>query len=205
MRSTLSSSRFIFLAGLLLFLDIGFTGPTPVFAHGPEESVLEEVVVLGRRLNLAGEARSASEGVVGQEDLFLRPLLRPGDVLESIPGMIMTQHSGSGKGNQMFLRGFNLDHGTDFSTRIDGMPVNLPTHGHGQGYTDINFLIPELIRTMDYVKGPYHAELGDFSSAGGTHIRTFQRLSERQLTVGIGENGYGRLLAQGARIWQTDT
>ncbi len=163
-----------------------------------DDPALEEVVVEGRRLNLTGEARSASEGVIGQEDLSLRPLLRPGDVLESIPGLIMTQHSGSGKGNQMFLRGFNLDHGTDFSTRFDGMPVNLPTHGHGQGYTDINFLIPELIRTIDYVKGPYHAELGDFSSAGGANISTFERLPEKRLTFGLGENGYGRILAAGS-------
>jgi hypothetical protein len=176
-----------FFAALLLL-------QTPVSAH---EYVLEEVVVEGRRLNLTGEARSASEGVIGQEDLSMRPLLRPGDVLESIPGLIMTQHSGSGKGNQMFLRGFNLDHGTDFSTRIDGMPVNLPTHGHGQGYTDINFLIPELIQTIDYVKGPYHAELGDFSSAGGANIRTFERLPKKRLTLGFGENGYGRILAAG--------
>jgi len=169
--------------------------PLMAWAH---EDTLEEVVVLGRRLNLAGEARSASEGVIGQEDLSLRPLLRPGDVLESIPGLIMTQHSGSGKGNQMFLRGFNLDHGTDFSTRLDGMPVNLPTHGHGQGYTDINFLIPELIRTIDYVKGPYHAELGDFSSAGGARINTFERLPGGRLTAGLGENHYGRVLAAGS-------
>lgn len=154
--------------------------------------------MLGRRLDLSGEARTASEGVVGQEDLALRPMLRPGDVLESIPGLIMTQHSGSGKGNQMFLRGFNLDHGTDFSTRVDGMPVNLPTHGHGQGYTDVNFLIPELIRTIEYVKGPYHSELGDFSSAGGAHIRTFQQLPKGRLTLGAGENGFGRILAAGS-------
>jgi outer membrane receptor protein involved in Fe transport len=171
----------------------------PAAAHEGEQNVLEEVVVKGRRLNLAGEARSASEGVIGHEDLALRPLLRPGDVLESIPGLIMTQHSGSGKSNQMFLRGFNLDHGTDFSTRIDGMPVNLPTHGHGQGYTDINFLIPELIRTIDYAKGPYHAELGDFSSAGGAHIRTFDRLPGGQLTAGAGDNGFLRALAAGDR------
>jgi hypothetical protein len=172
--------------------------PSHASAHVAEELILEEVIVKGRRLDLTGEARSASEGVIGQEDLSFRPLLRPGDVLESIPGLIMTQHSGSGKGNQMFLRGFNLDHGTDFSTRIDGMPVNLPTHGHGQGYTDVNFFIPELIRTIDYVKGPYHAELGDFSSAGGAHIRTFERLPENRLTLGLGENGYGRILAAGS-------
>ena len=174
--------------------------PTGLLAHVPEDSVLEEVKVLGRRLDLGGEARSASEGVVGQEDLALRPLLRPGDVLESIPGLIMTQHSGSGKGNQMFLRGFNLDHGTDFATFVDGMPVNLPTHGHGQGYTDINFLIPELIRTIDYVKGPYHAELGDFSSAGGARIRTFRELPEGGLTLGIGEYGYRRILAAASHL-----
>ncbi|GAB5453575.1 MAG: TonB-dependent receptor [Halioglobus sp.] len=158
---------------------------------------LEEVVVEGRRDVLVGEARSASEGVVGQMDLALRPLLRPGDVLEAVPGVIVTQHSGSGKSNQMFLRGFNLDHGTDFATWIDGMPVNMRTHGHGQGYTDINFLIPETVQTLNYVKGPYHAELGDFSSAGGAHITTFQRAPDNRLEVGAGQDGYTRLLATG--------
>ena len=163
-----------------------------------EAKELEEIVVTGRRQVLAGEARSASEGVVGQMDLAIRPLLRPGDVLEAIPGLIVTQHSGSGKSNQMFLRGFNLDHGTDFATWVDGMPLNMRTHGHGQGYTDINFLIPETIDQMAYVKGPYHAELGDFSSAGGVHIDTFDRLPSNRLTLGVGEDGYGRLLAMGS-------
>ena len=157
---------------------------------------LEEILVTGRQQVLAGEARSASEGVVGQMDLAIRPLLRPGDVLEAVPGLIITQHSGSGKSNQMFLRGFNLDHGTDFATWVDGMPVNLRTHGHGQGYTDINFLIPETIERMSFVKGPYHAELGDFSSAGGVHIDSFEQLPTR-ITLGAGEDGYGRLLAMG--------
>lgn len=192
LKSSLSFGECILLTALVSALMLSHSS---VLAH---DDVLEEIVVEGRRLNLTGEARSASEGVIGQDDLALRPLLRPGDVLESIPGMIMTQHSGSGKGNQMFLRGFNLDHGTDFSTRIDGMPVNLPTHGHGQGYTDINFLIPELVRTIDYVKGPYHAELGDFSSAGGANIRTFERLPQQRVTLGLGENGYGRILATGS-------
>lgn len=134
---------------------------------------------------------------MGQADLALRPLLRPGDVLEAIPGMIVTQHSGSGKSNQMFLRGFNLDHGTDFATWVDSMPVNMRTHGHGQGYTDINFLIPETISSLEYVKGPYHAELGDFSSAGGTHIKTFARIPDNLVKLGTGENGYRRVLAIG--------
>jgi len=160
-----------------------------------ETDALEEVLVEGRRQDLIGQVRSASEGVIGQEQLALRAISRPGDVMEAIPGLIMTQHSGSGKANQMFLRGFNLDHGTDFATFIDGMPVNMRTHGHGQGYTDINFLIPELIRTIEYVKGPYHAELGDFSSAGGAHIQTYKELPQNRLQASVGENGYMRGLA----------
>ena len=156
---------------------------------------LEEVVVEGRRQDLIGEVRTASEGVIGQEQLELRAIGRPGDVMEAIPGLIMTQHSGSGKANQMYLRGFNLDHGTDFATFIDDMPVNMRTHGHGQGYTDINFMIPELIRTIEYVKGPYHAELGDFSSAGGAQIQTYKELPQNRLLAAVGENGYLRGLA----------
>jgi outer membrane cobalamin receptor len=158
-----------------------FLATTASIALAQGNPPVEEVVVEGRRVVLVGEARSASEGIVGQVDLALRPLLRPGDVLESIPGMIVTAHSGSGKSNQMFLRGFSLDHGTDFATWIDGMPVNMRTHGHGQGYTDINFLIPETIDNLRFVKGPYHAELGDFSSAGGTRISTFDRRSVSRL------------------------
>src|SRR5210317_1703816 len=171
----------------------------PLIAQAHEEvEQLEEIIVTGRRQVLAGEARTASEGVIGQVDLEIRPLLRPGDVLEAVPGLIVTQHSGSGKSNQMFLRGFNLDHGTDFATWVDGMPVNMRTHGHGQGYTDINFLIPETIESMAFVKGPYHAELGDFSSAGGVHIDTSSHLPANRLTLGAGEDGYGRLLAMGS-------
>lgn len=169
----------------------------PLAAHAHQApNNLEEILVTGRSQILAGEARSASEGLVGQMDLAIRPILRPGDVLEAVPGLIVTQHSGSGKSNQMFLRGFNLDHGTDFATWVDGMPVNMRTHGHGQGYTDINFLIPETLEQLSYVKGPYHASLGDFSSAGGVHIDTFNQLPNR-ITLGAGGNGYGRLLAMG--------
>ena len=170
--------------------------PADLRAH-PTEEALEELVVTGRREHLAGEARSASEGVVGKMDLAIRPLLRPGDVLEAVPGLIVTQHSGSGKSNQMFLRGFNLDHGTDFSTAIDGMPVNLRSHGHGQGYTDINFLIPETVARINFVKGPYHAELGDFSSAGGAEIETADIFSNR-IAWTAGENGFRRGLAMGS-------
>ena len=104
------------------------------------------------------------------------PFLRPGEALEVVPGLIVTQHSGEGKANQYFLRGFNLDHGTDLSIKIDGMPVNMPTHGHGQGYADINFLIPELIQSVYVRKGPYYADVGDFSSAGSVEIDYLNKL-----------------------------
>jgi len=186
----------LLMAALLLSMAGGTLWAHEKHLDGEEAGeALEEVVVEGRREDLTGEARTASEGVIGQEQLALRAISRPGDVMEAIPGLIMTQHSGSGKANQMFLRGFNLDHGTDFATFIDNMPVNMRTHGHGQGYTDINFLIPELIRTIDYSKGPYHAELGDFSSAGGASIQTYKTLEQGELQASVGENGYLRGLA----------
>ena len=133
----------------LLFISLTITSGD-ISAHVDE--VLEEIKVTGRKKVLVGEARSASEGVIGQIDIYKRPLQRPGDILEAVPGLVVTQHSGSGKSNQLYLRGFNLDHGTDFATWIDGMPVNMRSHGHGQGYTDINFLIPEIIEQMSFVK-----------------------------------------------------
>ena len=126
--------------------------PAGVLAQ-PATQIDDHVVVLGRWDNPFGYSFSASQGVVGAAELEARPLLRPGEILEAVPGLIVTQHSGTGKSNQMFLRGFNLDHGTDFATWVDGMPVNLPTHGHGQGYTDLNFLIPELVERLEYRKG----------------------------------------------------
>ena len=161
-----------------------------------EESVLqlEPVVVTGRAADLLGIAGSASQGQVGQTEIERRPLLRPAEVLEVIPGLAATQHSGTGKANQYFLRGFNLDHGTDFFTRLDGMPVNLPTHGHGQGYMDLNFLIPELIETVDFRKGPYYAEVGDFSSAGSADIHLFRTLPQGFAKFTVGQDDYYRLL-----------
>ena len=181
----------------LAFLIFTFTFATDnVLTHVDE--MLEEVTVTGRKKVLVGEARSASEGVISQVDIYKRPVQRPGDILEAVPGLIVTQHSGSGKSNQLYLRGFNLDHGTDFATWIDGMPVNMRSHGHGQGYTDINFLMPEIIEEMSFVKGPYHSEIGDFSSAGGVHIETIDQLDKKSIKVGLGENGFNRILAMGS-------
>ena len=182
----------------LAFLIFTFTFATDnVLTHVDE--MLEEVTVTGRKKVLVGEARSASEGVISQVDIYKRPVQRPGDILEAVPGLIVTQHSGSGKSNQLYLRGFNLDHGTDFATWIDGMPVNMISHGHGQGYTDINFLMPEIIEEMSFVKGPYHSEIGDFSSAGGVHIQTIDQLDKKSIKIGLGENGFNRILAMGSK------
>ena len=138
--------------------------------------VLEEVVVFARGERQIGHASAASEGAVGGADLAVRPLLRVAELLEVVPGMIAVQHSGSGKANQYFLRGFNLDHGTDFSTYIDDVPVNLRTHGHGQGYLDVNGLIPETVQRIDYRKGAYRADTGDFSLAGAALTHTVTTL-----------------------------
>ena len=146
-------------------------------------------------------AQAASEGLVGYDDIRLPPLLRVGDLVESVPGMVATQHSGTGKANQYFLRGFNLDHGTDFSGSAEGVPLNLRSHGHGQGYLDLNFLIPELVATSVYRKGPYSAASGDFSSAGSVEFQFYERLPDTLLTATLGEDGFRRALGAGS----TDT
>src|SRR3954471_20678210 len=120
--------------------------------------------------NLVGIAQSASQGAITARQLDVRPVMRQGEVLETVPGVIITQHSGEGKANQYFLRGFNLDHGSDFAITVNGAPVNMVTHAHSQGYSDLNFLIPELVAGVQYSKGPYFADLGDFSTAGASNI-----------------------------------
>ena len=161
-------------------------------------AVLEEVHVTGRADELTGIADSASQGKVGQDQIKYRPMTRPGEVLETVPGLIATQHSGEGKANQYFLRGFNLDHGTDFLTQIEGVPVNQLSHSHGQGWTDTNFLIPELIESIDFRKGNYFADTGDFSSAGSANIRYFDRLPENLFRFTGGSFDYYRGLAAGS-------
>ncbi|MCV6627247.1 MAG: TonB-dependent receptor [Cellvibrionaceae bacterium] len=161
---------------------------------GAGAAELEVVEVKGRKINLVGDAVSSAQGVVGQEAIAIRPILRSGEVLELVPGMVATQHSGTGKANQYFLRGFNLDHGTDFATFIDGMPVNMRSHGHGQGYTDLNFLIPEAVEQLAYKKGAYYADVGDFSGAGSAHIQTLSKLEHNRLQLTFGEDDYQRAL-----------
>jgi outer membrane receptor protein involved in Fe transport len=145
----------------------------------------------------ASNMEAASTGDVSQEQLAAQPLLRPGAVLENVPGLIVTQHSGEGKANQYFLRAFNLDHGTDLATEVDGMPINMPTHAHGQGYTDLNFLIPELVSDLHYKKGPYYADEGDFATAGAVRMDLVNEIPA-SATLGFGEDGYRRALLLGS-------
>jgi hypothetical protein len=144
--------------------------------------------------NIVGVATASSEGAITAAQVQTRPLSRPAEVLETVPGMIISQHSGEGKANQYYLRGINLDHGFDFAQTIAGLPVNMPTHAHAQGYADSNFLIPELVSGVQYRKGPYYADLGDFSSAGAANINYFNRLERPIISFTGGSDDYRRFL-----------
>ena len=174
----------------------------PVYSATVEVSAKADLVHVGDLdapvNHLLGIADTASQGVVTPAKLDERAYLRTGEVLETVPGLLISQHSGEGKANQYYLRGFNLDHGTDVSTTVAGLPVNLPTHAHGQGYSDLNFLIPELISNIQYEKGPYFAEEGDFSAAGAVHIQYLHRLDRPLAQLDLGGGGFRRVLAAGS-------
>ena len=171
------------------------TSATPVGA------TLAPVQIQGSRNSVLGDAGTANEGVVTQQQLDARTVYRPGELLEAVPGLVVSQHSGEGKANQFYLRGFNLDHGTDLRTTIDGMLVNQRSHAHGQGWTDVNFLIPELATLLDYRKGPFYAAEGDFSSAGALNVRYANTLPQGITSVGLGQNGFIRtLLADSPKV-----
>ena len=161
--------------------------PTPAASAG----------YVGGTTGIGGSLRTvdaASAGVISGAAINSRPITRPGEVLESVPGLIVTQHSGEGKANQFFLRGFNLDHGTDIAIDVDGMPVNMRTHAHGQGYADINFLIPELVGAVEFHKGPYFVRDGDFASAGSVRIDYLDTVAKNVALTSFGAFGYARAL-----------
>ena len=154
-----------------------------------------ELDVRERADDLVGVAMTSSEGVVGRASLDARPIHRTGELLETVPGFIATQHSGDGKANQYFVRGFNLDHGTDFRVSVDGMPVNMPTHGHGQGYADLSFLIPELVDRVRFAKGTAQSDGGDFSAAGSADFELVNTLRNGFAEFSLGSYGYRRAVA----------
>ena len=143
--------------------------------------------------SLVGIAAAASQGAVTSAQIDARPVMRAGEVLETVPGLIVSQHSGEGKANQYYLRGFNLDHGTDFSTVVAGVPVNTPTGAHAHGYADTSFLIPELVSGIQFKKGPYFADEGDFSAAGAASISYLNRLERPAVRLSAGNGGWGRV------------
>jgi outer membrane receptor protein involved in Fe transport len=173
-------------------------------ADGDESSAKAPIVVFGRAESKIGTANAASEGTIAGADMLVRPLLRTAELLEAVPGMIAAQHSGSGKANQYFLRGFNLDHGSDFATYVDGVPMNLRTHGHGQGYLDLNGLLPEAIDREDFRKGPYRADGGDFSLAGAAYMQTLARFDAPWASAEAGSFG-SRKLAFGGSVQNVST
>lgn len=173
----------------------------PQLGHAAGIPTLQEVTVKAKANDLMGLANSASEGTVLKRQLDMRAVYRPGELLESVPGLIVTQHSGEGKANQYFLRGFNLDHGTDLRITVDGMLVNQRSHGHGQGWADTNFVIPELVSGMQYLKGPYYADQGDFSSAGAVNMGYVNKLPQGIASYGLGQQGFMRgLLANSHEV-----
>jgi hypothetical protein len=173
--------------------------PAPLRISLAVGSVSATVSVKGREDDLIGIATSATQGTVGADEIQDRPILRSGEVLETVPGLIITQHAGGGKANQYFLRGFNLDHGTDFAIFIDGMPLNLPSHAHGEGYSDMNTVIPEFVQRVNFEKGPYYADVGNYGSAGSAHLEFFKTLPHNFVQVEGGMYGYGRAVLGGSQ------
>jgi hypothetical protein len=188
--------QFFSVCSINLFLGAVCAHPQLMAATPPGQ---DEVEIMASGDSALGTRDAASQGFVGASLIKHKPLLRPADVLEFVPGMVVTQHSGDGKANQYFLRGMNLDHGTDFATTVNGVPVNMPSHAHGQGYSDLNYLMPELVQRIDYRKGPYFAGEGDFSSAGSARIAYRTRLDQPFADVSLGQRGYARTVVAGSR------
>ena len=184
------ATRLDVLLQVALYADVAVTG-RQTFTNLADAAAPAE--------NLVGIAQSATQGAITARQLLVRPVQRAGEVLETVPGVIISQHGGEGKANQYYLRGFNLDHGTDFATTVAGIPANMPTHGHGQGYSDLNFVVPELVSSVQYSKGPYFAEQGDFSTAGSANINYVNALERPIARVGGGAEGFARALVAASR------
>ena len=170
--------------------------PQPT-SPGSANQATREIIVTASRSDPLGKAGTASVGTITASEVALRPIYRPGQLFESIPGLVVTVHSGEGKASQYLIRGYNLDHGTDFANFVDDMPVNRPTNAHGQGYSDLSFLIPQIVEAIDFTKGPYYAAIGDFGSVASAHTRLAD-LIPVQLIGTVGTDGYQNLTATGA-------
>ena len=157
----------------------------PILAHEPDEDVLEvgEVAVTANR-----PVAASSQQFIPDKEYLLQPQGRPAQILRLIPGLIAVEHSGgAGKADQYYLRGFDADHGTDVAFFTDGMPINLRSHAHGQGYADLSFIIPETIEGLDVYKGAYLPEFGDFATAGAVNFRTREVVKEGVVQLAGGQ------------------
>ncbi|MYG00134.1 TonB-dependent receptor plug domain-containing protein [Candidatus Poribacteria bacterium] len=151
-------------------------------ASSDQVTELEKILVTGERVYSTGSSRS-----IRDFDLNIRPVSTAQDMLQLAPGLVIAQHAGGGKAEQIFLRGFDADHGTDVAILSDSVPVNMVSHGHGQGYADIHFAIPELVESIDVFKGPYFARYGNFSTAGSVQFRTKDKIDGNMLKIEGGE------------------
>ena len=174
--------------------------PTAKPAKPAKPHELSEVVVTASRLNLLGAAATASQGAVTKEEVELRPIYRIGQLYETVPGLVVTVHSGESKANQYMLRGIDLDHGTDFASFVDGMPVNQGTNMHGQGYSDQTYLMPQIVSGLDYTKGPYYAANGDFSAVGSAHVHLLDVLPG-QVSISAGTLGDDEVFVGGTHVF----
>ena len=166
-------------------------------------TTVSQVVVTASRVDLLGKAMTASQGAVTKQEIELRPIYRIGQLYETVPGLVVTVHSGESKASQYELRGFDLDHGTDFASFVDGMPVNQGTNLHGQGYSDQSYLMPEVVGGLDYTKGPYYAANGDFSAVGSAHVHLVNVL-QNQISAGAGTLGDDDIFVGGTHVIDSD-
>lgn len=158
--------------------------------ESPSEAILAPFIVTA-----PPPVSSSSELLIPGRDFELRPQGRPADVLRYVPSLILGQHQGGGKSEQYILRGFDADHGTDVALFLDGMPINLRSHAHGQGYADQHFVIPETLKQVDAFKGPYFVEFGDFATAGAFNFVTLDTVPENVLEAAGGSWNTQRFLA----------
>lgn len=196
------SIKFSDLKGQVSFADLPsgestfqFSAPgyaTKTISINPKESnlqveiALEETMVTIEEIIVEGNALH-KKNIIGKLDIGLRPIQNSQEILKMVPGLFIGQHAGGGKAEQIFLRGFDIDHGTDVQITVDEMPVNMVSHAHGQGYADLHFVIPELVEKVDFNKGPYLAEKGNFATAGWVNLKTKNALEENTLKAEIGQ------------------
>jgi outer membrane cobalamin receptor len=173
-----------------------------IAADGPANTV-SQVVVTASRVDLLGKAVTASQGSVTKQEIELRPVYRVGQLYETVPGLVVTVHSGESKASQYELRGFDLDHGTDFASFVDGMPVNQGTNLHGQGYSDQSYLMSAVVSGLDYTKGPYFAAVGDFGAVGSAHVRLVDELPA-QISASAGTLGDDDVFVGGTQVLDDD-